>query len=155
MNIPKRYKFVPLINSADINAGVDGDSINMAKALRAVIVLMFGAITGVGAILKIYSGATNGAKTSALTFKYGLGGAAVGSALADVLAATAESAALTLTAATYQNKMFVVEIDAAQMDLANNEFWLTVELDNGADSGICEAVALVEPRYSDKATLLA
>lgn len=153
MNLAKLLKFVPILNTADYNNGVDGDSINMAKGLRVTIILMFGAITG-DAILKLFSGATDGAKTSALTFKYAVGSAIVGAATADVLATQATSAALTLVAATYANKMLVLEIDTPQFDTANNEEWLTLEIGAEASAGICHAVALVEPRYSDQTTML-
>lgn len=154
MNFASKFHLVPVINSADINAGVDGDSINMGKAHRCTFVLMFGALVG-DAVLTVYSGATDGAKTSALTFAYALGSAAVGAASADVLGTPSTSAALTLTAATYQNKMLVIEVEASEMDLANNEEWLTISISNAADSGICEAVAIVEVRYQDGTTVTA
>ena len=47
-----------------------------------------------GPILKLYSGATNGTKTTAITFKYRYGGAATGSANAYVLGTQSTSAAL-------------------------------------------------------------
>jgi len=154
MRFPGKYKVVPIINTADYNAGLDGDSINMGKGHRCTFLLMFGAITG-DAVLKVWSGATDGTKSSALTFTYAVGGAAVGSASSDVLAADATSAALTLTAATYQNKLLVVEIDGSEFDTANNEEWLTVEIGAEADAGILHVVAIVEPRYSDGTTVLA
>ena len=150
----KGLKFVPVINSADINAGVDGNSINMAKAHRATFILMFGTLVG-DAVLTVNSGATDGAKTSALNFDYALGSAAIGSALSDVLGDVTNAATLTLTAATYSNKMLVVQVDARAMDMANNEEWLTIALSDAANSGICECVAIIEPRYSDGGTVLA
>lgn len=60
----------------------------------------------------------------------------------------ATSASLTLTAATYQNKMLVVEVDATDMDVANGEEWLTLSLSAAADAGILHAVAILEPRYT-------
>lgn len=154
MNLAVEKKIVPIINSSDINAGVDGDSINMAKAHRCTFIFLFGTLSG-DAVLTINSGASDGEKTSALTFKYAYGSAAIGSASADVLSTPATSAALTLTAATFSGKMLVVEVDASQMDLDNDEEWLTASLSNAANSGICMAVAIVTPRYSDKATVLA
>jgi hypothetical protein len=154
MKLASIYKFVPIINSADINAGVDGDSINMGKAHRVLFVLMFGTLDG-NAVLTVNSGATDGAKTSALTFRYALGSAAVGSASADVLGAQTAVSSLTLTAATYSNKMLIIELEADQMDTNNDEEWLTLSLSDAANSGICHAVAIVEPRYSDGTTVLA
>ncbi len=146
-------KIVPVIKTTDYNAGVDADSINMRHYHKCTYILTFGAITG-DAVLTVNSGATDGAKTSALTFHYALGGAAIGTAVAgstascDVLAADATAATLTLTAATYANKMLVIEIDAKAMDLANGEEWLTLSLSDAADAGILHAVAILEPRYT-------
>lgn len=153
MKLASMFKFVPIINSADINAGLDSDSINMGKAHRVLIALMFGTLSG-DAVLTLYSGATDGAKTSALTFRYALGSAAVGSASADVLGSQTAVATLTLTAATYSNKLLLIELEADQMDTNNDEEWLTLSLSDAAASGICHALAIVEPRYSDGTTVL-
>lgn len=155
MNLAVEKKIVPLINSANISAGVDGDSINMAKGHRALIIVMLGTLGADSATLKVYSGVSNGAKTSALTYKYAVGSAAVGSASADVLGTPAAVASLTLTNTLHGNKMIVLEIDADQMDTNNDENWLTLEISSGASSGVCHAVAIIEPRYNDKATILA
>lgn len=149
-----KYKIVPIMKTANYNGGVDGDSINMAKAHRAIFILTFGAITDAAAVLSIYSGATDGAKTSALTFKYALASGNIGSANADVLAAAASASSLTLTAATYQNKMLIIEVESAAMDMANEEEWLTLAIATGGNAGIVHIVALVEPRYFDGATVL-
>lgn len=153
MNLAEEYKIVPVMNTADYNAGVDGDSINMKNYHKATFILTFGAITG-DAVMTVNSGATAGAKTSALTFRYAIGGAAIGTAVAgstascDVLAAWTSAATLTLTGTTYANKMLVVEVEAASMDLANSEEWLTIALSSAADAGICHIVAVLHPRYS-------
>ena len=145
-----------VINTADYNAGVDGDSINMKGFHRATFYLLFGAITG-DAVLTVNSGASDGAKTSALTFRYALGSAACGSATSDVLGSTSTSAALTLTAATYANKMLIVEVEATEMDLANDENWLTIAISSAASAGVCHCNAVLVPRYTDNisATALA
>jgi hypothetical protein len=155
MNLSGKIKFVPIGKSTDFTGGLIGDSINMAKAHRATFLITFGTITGNGGILYVYSGATDAAQTSALTFKYALGSAVLGSASADVLGTETTSAALTLTAATYSNKLLVVEVDTADMDTANGEEWLTLVIGAGATNGIAHIVAAVEPRYSDMATILA
>lgn len=147
MNFPERYKVVPVMASDDINAGVDADSINMKNYHKATFILLFGTLNG-DAVLTVNSGATDGAKTSALTFHYALGGATVGSADCDVLAADATASSLTLTAATYTDKMLIIEVDAADMDTANDEEWLTLSLSNAANSGTCDAIAILEPRYA-------
>jgi len=157
MNLAEEKKIVPLLNTADYSAGVSMDSINMKNYHKATIILTFGAITG-DSVLKFYSGATAAATTSELSFRYAIGGAAIASANADVLAATATAEAasgVTLTAATYQNKMLVLEIDASEMDVNNAEEWLTLVLDETATAGICHAVAVLESRYSGNQSVTA
>jgi hypothetical protein len=147
MRFPEIYKVVPVIASDDINAGVDADSINMKNFFRATFILLFGTLSG-DAVLTVNSGATDGAKTSALTFHYALGGAALGAADCDVLAADATSAALTLTAATYTDKMLIVEVEAVDMDVENGENWLTLSLSNAANSGTVDGVCILEAASS-------
>lgn len=148
MNLAERKKIVPLLTSADIGANTDTDSINMAGYKRATIIFTCGAFTGNGTFAA-YSGATEGAKTTAVTFKYALGGAAIGTAVAastascDVLAATTKTTANTPTVAlTCTTKMVVVEIDAIDMDTANGHNWLTMNV--AATAGILHAVAILE-----------
>jgi len=152
-------KIIPLLASANYGAGVDMDSFKM-EAGKASIIMTFGAVTG-NAVLKVYSGATAGAKTSTIPFRYAYGGGAIGASSADVLTAWSSAVAasgLTLTAATFGSKMAVIEFNAAAMDVANAENWITVNISNAASSGIMHAVAVLEkPRYSGNrsATLLA
>lgn len=153
MNFASKYRVVPLLTTTDYNNGVDGDSINMGKVHRATIIITFGAVSG-NAILKLFSGATAAAKTSALTFQYKYGGAAIGSDGSDVYSDAASSAALTLTGTTFANTCLVIEIEASEMDLANNEEWLTLEIGSEASAGIAHAVALCECRYGDAVTVL-
>lgn len=147
-------KIVPVLKTTDYNAGVDADSINMKDFHDYCFIITFGAITG-DAVLTVNSGATEGSKTSALTFNYALGGAAIGTAASgstvscDVLAASASAASLTLTAATYQNKMLVIWGNAASMDVANGEEWLTLAISDAADAGIAHGVAILTPRYAN------
>lgn len=162
MKLAENMKAVPVMNTADYNAGVDADSINMKNFHHATFLCTFGAIAG-DAILKVYSGASAGTKTSALTFTYAFGGAAIGTAVAgstascDVLAADTSAATLTLTGTAYDNDFLMVEVDASAMDVANGEEWLTLEIDDTGSGGICHIVAILEPRYSSarSATCLA
>lgn len=154
MKFPEIYKVVPLLNSADTGAGVSMDSINMKGFHHASIIITFGAVVG-DAVLTVNSGATDAALTSALTFHYAVGGAAIGSANCDVIAADATSAALTLTAATYTTKMLILEVDASDMDVANAEEWLTVAISSAGTSAIVHAVAILEPRYTGNLSLTA
>jgi len=157
MRLGEEKKIVPVLNSANYGAGVSMDSINMKNYHRATFILTFGAITG-NAGLKVYSGATAAAATSTCAFDYAIGGAAIASASADVLAANATATAasgITLTAGTYASKMLVIDVEAANMDVANGEEWLTLVIDGSASSGICHAVAVLDPRYSSDRSVTA
>ncbi len=152
MRLAEEKKIVPVMNTADYNSGVVADSINMKSFHRCTYFMTFGAITG-DAALTVNSGTTDGAKNSALTFNYALANADIGvntsaTVSCDVLGANATSASLTLTAATYNSRMLIVEVDASDMDIANDEEWLTLDISNAASAGICHIVAVLEPRYT-------
>lgn len=163
--LAENYKIVPVIGDyTDMSGSVTADSINMANYHEATFILNFGTLGTASSVLYVYSGATAAATTSALTFNYAFGGAAVGTAVAgstassDVLAAWGSSAALTITHTAYDNFMLVVEINAAAMDLANNENWLTLVItDPGTAVGRVDGVAILKPRYGSNriATCLA
>jgi len=99
-------------------------------------------------VLYAYSGATDGTCTSALTFHYAYGGAAQATALCDVLAADATSAALSITHGTYDNYMLIVEVEAVDMDVANVENWLTLRFVCTTATGNVQIHAILTPRYT-------
>lgn len=154
MRLSEKMKKVPLLASADITAGVDSDSINMKGYHDASFDVVFGPSyteaggTG-GAVVKLYSGATVGAKTTALTFNYRYTGGAIKAASADVLSAFATSAALTCDAATYTSRMLTIEIDAE--DMASGHSWLTLEIGAQAGAGEMTITAHLTPRYASAA----
>lgn len=152
MKLPELFKVVPVITSANIGASTDCDSIDMSRFHRATFVFTCGAFTGDGTF-SAYSGATEGAKTTAVVFSYAMGGAAIGTAVAgstascDVLAATLKTTTLAPTVAlTCTTKMVVIQVDASEMDIVNGHKWLTVTA--AATAGILHGVAILEPRYS-------
>lgn len=106
----------------------------------------FGALTG-NSVLKLYAGATDAAKTTALAFRYRLGSADSGSALADQLGDETDVAAsgLTLTATTFDHKQVLVELEAIEMP--DGKPWLTVEVDNTATVLNLALHAVALPRY--------
>lgn len=151
MNFAERFKIVPIAHALDLNAAAtnDCDSINMKNYHRATLIFTFDTLAGADSVLTINSGATDGACTSALYFDYALGGAAIGSADCDVLAANTNAASLTIAHATFDDDMLVVEVDASAMDTANEEFWLTARFtDPGGSTGTLDAIAILEPRYA-------
>lgn len=151
MRLSEEMKKVPLLASANINAGVDSDSVNMTMYHGASFDIVFGpSYAGAsGAVIKLYSGATVGAKTTAMTFNYRYGGAAIKSANADVLATKATSAALTCTTATFASRLLTIEVDAADMTAGHS--WLTLEVGAEADAGECTIVAHLYPRFKSAA----
>lgn len=157
MGLVETYKVVPVGNDIDINgaAANDCDSINMKNFHRATFLVNYQTIGGAANYVKVYSGATDGTKTTALTFRYAFGAAAQGSANCDVLAAWATSANLSVAHATYDNFLLVVEVDASSM--TNGHSWLTMSIedtDTGATGNAC-VVAVLEPRYTKGQSLTA
>jgi hypothetical protein len=151
MKLAEEKKIVPVLNYDDMDTGtaLDGDSINMKNYHRATFIVNLHDIGTASPVLYLYSGATDGAKTSALTFHYAFGSAAQGTADCDVLGTDSTSAALTLTHGTYDNYMLIVEIDADAMDVANSEEWLTISFtDPGTATGHVTVTAILEPRYT-------
>jgi hypothetical protein len=142
-------KFVPLLSSADINAGVDSDSVDMQGVQSATFQLVFGPSYGGAnpAIIKLYSGATHGAKTTAMTFNYRYGGGAIKAASADVLSDIASSAALSIARATMVSRLLLLEVNADQ--ITDGHRYLTVEVGAESDSGELCIIALLDPMYLD------
>ena len=141
---------VPLTDQdgVEITANTELDSVALNKYQHATIVILFSTTLTGDNVLTVERGATDSADTSDATFHYRVGGATFTTATgSDVLAADATSAALTLTAATYQDKMLVLELDADEM---GGYDWLTVDFDGAASAGTCTAVAILSnPRYAE------
>ena len=160
MKLAELYKFVPVLSDGDLNAGVnlDTDSINMSNFHSCTFLVSLQTIGGADGHLYVYSGATDGACTSALTFKYAFGSAAQGTANCDVLGAESSTAGpLHLTNGTYDNYMLIVEVNASDMDIANGEKWLTmriIDTDTGA-TGNVSVTAILEPRYKSNCSVTA
>lgn len=155
----ENYKIVPVGSDIDLNAAAanDCDSINMKNFHRATFLVNLQTLGGADHFIALYSGATNGAKTSALTFRYAFGSAAAAAASCDVLAAWSTSAMLTVAHATYDNYLLVIDIEASAMDLANNENWLTLSfLDTSTGAtGNVSVIAVLEPRYTNNQSVTA
>ena len=157
MRLAEEKKIVPIMSIGDLNAGatLSGDSINMENYHRCTFLVMMHALGGAANYILIYSGATAAALTTAETFHYAFGGAATESASADVLAADATSANLSVAHATYDNYMLVCEIDAS--DMTAGQPWLTfscADTDGGATGGM-SVFAVLEPRYSGNRSVTA
>lgn len=148
MRISESYVCVPLIEAKDYgSAGIDSDSVNMGRLHHLGAVLTFGAITG-NSVLKVYSGATDAAKTTALAFKYRLSAADYKVALADTYGAATSvaSTGLTLTAATFDHRAIVVEVESDQM--TDGHEWLTFEVSSVATILLLGAIGIGYPRLA-------
>jgi len=150
MELAERFKIVPVANNADYNADYTCDSINMKNYHRATFLVQIHTMGGAALYIRVYSGAANAGLDSQLTFRYAIGGAAITVASCDVLAAQSTSSALALTHATYSNYLVIIEVDAADMDVANQEEWLTMQLLDTATgaTGNATVTAILEPRYT-------
>ena len=142
--LSERFNIVYGIKPADAGGAVATlESVHMGRVKRITYLIQFGALTG-NAALTLKSGATDGVQTTGETFRYRLADAAQGSATADTFAAWSTSSSLTLTAATYANKMLVVEIDSDE--LTAGQPWLTGEFSNITALNLAFAM-VAEPRY--------
>jgi hypothetical protein len=136
----------------DSNTAVEFESFSMKGYDEACIIIMFNdSLTGDN-VLTVECGATDSADTSDATFHYRLAGAVNQLTGADLYAADATGTTLTLTAATYQGKTLLIELQADELPKSGATVydWVTVDL-NGAASGasLIGAVAILsKPRYA-------
>jgi len=149
MRLCEDKKLVPIFNSADIVSGADSDSICVKGAKHVALLVMFGPSLSGDPILTLYEGATDGAKTAALTFAYRYGGAATGSASSDVLSTEATSAALECTGTTFVSRLLVIELDMASM--TDGYDWLTLQVGSEASAGELTVIAVLDPAYKSPA----
>ena len=137
---------VPLIEAKDYgSAGIDSDGVNLGLVHSFSAAFVFGTVTG-NSVLKVYAGAT-AAKTTAIAFKNRLGAADYKAATADQLgdATSVESTGLTLTAATFDHRLVVIEIDPDTMP--SGKPWVTFEIDATATAMTVGAVGMARGRY--------
>ena len=153
--VVENVHIVPLTAlSEDGTASLDLDSFKMNLWESAAICILFSATLTGNNVLTVNGGLTVGAKTVALSFNYRLGSAAPKNATADVLAVgqSAKVATLTLTAATYQGKMLVLELEATDLQSSNVIYpWVTVNLDGTASACTVAAWAVLKgARYAQE-----
>lgn len=142
--LSERFAVIHVRKSADGGGAVaTGDSINMGKLHRLMLVISFGALTG-NPVLTLKSGATDGVQTTSETFRYRLADADQGSALADNYGDWATSSSLTMTGTTYDNRTVIVEIDSDE--LTDGQPWLTLEFSNVTTLNVA-VIGIGEPRF--------
>ena len=132
------------LKPGDHNAGVDCDSFNLGLGHVIFFQINCADLTG-DAILYVYSGATAGVKTTAETFNYRLAEGIQGAASADLFGDWATSAGLTLTAATYDNKQLIVEVEARA--LTDGQPYVTMNFSSAASGLNLSVSGMIEPRY--------
>ena len=144
--LAQTHKIVPILDPEDHAGGVDGDSVSTSLYNHATFIITFGELTG-NAVLTINSGATAGTKTTAETFRYRETSVDLKSAGADTLGSESTSSGLTLTAATYEDRMLVVEVDADE--LTAGQEWITPSFSSAASELLVQVVAVMgDPRYA-------
>jgi len=150
MLLSEQFKVIGLGTTTDFNGGYTADSINTEGLHHIMFVLTYGAVTGATpAALTVKSGASAGTQTTAETFYSRYGGAAQGSASADVYTAWTSQSTLSVASATITLRTQIVEIDCSA--ITAGQPWLTLALSSDADSGIVHVVAVCVPRYSGNA----
>ena len=151
LNLTENFAVVSMIEPADNQAGaIDSESINMGLLESVALVYSTGAITGNDSVIKLYSGATAGTKTTEIGFRYRLSGADYKAANNDQFGTLTTIAAggtgLTMAAASYDHRVVVIEVDSRNMP--DGEPWLTVDYDDGSASVLLSSmIAIGKPRY--------
>ena len=140
MRLSEEHGIVYVLKPGDYQAGTDGDSINMENYGHVAFLFQFATLTG-DAVLTVNSGASDGTKTTAETFNYRYADADQAAASADQFSAWATSASLTLTAATYGDRVLIVELDTREM--TDNQPFVTVSLSAAADALNASVVAIL------------
>lgn len=151
--ISEQHIIIPMNEAKDTgSAGIDFDSVHMGRLHSLSVCIPMGAITG-NSILKVATGATEGTKTTDIAFKYRFGGGDFKAASADILgAATAVAAAgLTMTAATYDHRLLVIEIDSDTV--TDGQPWVTVYVDTTATVFLGAAVGIGYPRHQSNTAI--
>jgi len=158
MNLGQEKKIVWLAEDIDIaNAATNpSDGINMKNYHDCLFVVHYVDLGTANHYVRVQSGATEGAYSSNIPFRYAFGGAAMGTANADVYstwAATTEAVPyLSVAHGTYDNYTLLVYVEASEMDVANQEEWLNISFDDDLTNATGQAIvmAILTPRYPSK-----
>ena len=159
IDLTQDLKIVPVLRYQDLTGGADmyTDSINMKNYHRATFIIQWHALGVADIHLWAYSGTADATYDSTLPFKYAFGGGQAGAASCDVLTdwtsnlSTGTPAVVHILNGTYDNFIMVVQVDASDMDIANQEEWLALDLadtDTNA-TGNVTIIAILEPRYKE------
>lgn len=144
---------IPLYEPIDLAAGADSDSFQLAKGAQADIVVITGVLTVPGA-LSLFSGATVGAKTTALPFTYRMSGADFKATGADQYGADVPETdgIFTLSATANDHRTHVLSIQAA--DLPAGHQWVTMALAAGTSQFVAAVAIIRGVRYQPAQTMI-
>jgi hypothetical protein len=148
MRLAEQFKVVPLLEPQDHQAGaLTFDSINLKNYSWCSIIILFGELAG-HEVLTIHSGATSGADSADAYFDYAYTGADLKTTGGDIITVKSDGtpvATLTLTDATFEDRMLILEIDPAT--LTDGYSWITVNTDGAGTEVLLSAVAILTPKY--------
>lgn len=151
--LSESHIFIPVVEAKDYgSAGIDFDSVHIGRLHGLAFAINFGAITG-NSIMKVSTGATEGTKTTDMAFKYRFGGGDYKAASADILGdpTAVASTGLTLTAATFDHRLVLVEIDVDAMTDAQP--WVTLSIDSTATVLLVGGMGVGIPRHKSHSAL--
>ncbi len=149
--LSEELQFIPVVETeAYGGSGTDSDCIDLSRFSSVTFVFSFGDLTS-NSTLIFYAAPTAAlavAKTGyEVAFKYRLAAAEVRTTLADTFGdpVTVASTGLTLTAATFDNKLTLVEFDCDQLGSSNRYMVFAVS----ATANPCDlsVTAVGKPRY--------
>lgn len=138
------------------SAGIDGDSFHAGRVFAFDIIVCFGDLSS-DTVMSVFSGATNGTKTTQESFRYRFSDADLRNANADVYGdwtTVSAGGGLTITAATYNDR--IIQIHMRTDELTDGQPWVTLEFTSAASTLFVSAIAVARPRFSanDPLTLL-
>ena len=157
--LSEEYKIVPIMSDNDMNVGdptTSGDSINMSGYHWATFIVGIQTLGGANPTIGVYSGAADGVCTTFVPFNYAYGGAAAAAASCDVLAAwTKATAVVTIAHASKDNFMLIIEVDAAEMNIALGHKWLTLQVGDPSTgaTGNIQVHAILKPRFGSNVSV--
>lgn len=149
MALSESLAILPLVEPIDgAGAAKVSDAVDLSKYNEVTLVLIFGAITG-NSILTVYNDSTAAlatALTTAIPFKYRFGAADFKATLADTYgdATAVESTGLTLTAATFDHRTILIDIDPATL----SDRYLAVNIDATANPILQAGILIGKPRHA-------
>ena len=165
----EKYHFVPCGYDIDMATATHnrGASINMSNYQHCMFIVQYEDLGAQPHRLYVWSGATDGAMTSAVPYTWSKSTVAQAALLTDTATQdlfTTPTKTTTATpylavAADQDFFVYLVDVDVEDMDLANNEKWLTIDFQDTADAGATGqaiVIAMLTPRhaYESHATAL-